>query len=41
VEGVSGEYFAKCKTTTPSRAAQDDAAAEQLWAISAKMCRLT
>ncbi len=34
VEGVSGQYFDKCKAVSPSQAAQDDAAAERLWAWS-------
>jgi len=41
VEGISGEYFANCKKTTPSRAAQDDAVAEKLWTVSAKMCGIS
>ena len=40
VEGVSGGYFADCRQREPSAAAQDDAAAQRLWALSAEMCRL-
>ena len=31
VANVSGEYFYKCKRSTPTREAQDDAAAKRLW----------
>lgn len=34
VEGVTGQYFDKCKAIATSKAAQDDAAAERLWAWS-------
>jgi hypothetical protein len=37
VEGVSGQYFDKCKPIMPTREAQDDAAAERLWKVSAEM----
>jgi retinol dehydrogenase-12 len=37
VAGVSGRYFARCRETAPSAAAQDDAAAAQLWAESARI----
>jgi len=37
VEGVSGEYFADCRSITPSRHALDDVAARRLWDISAAM----
>jgi len=37
VEGVSGQYFYKCRVTKPSDAALDDAAAARLWEISAEM----
>jgi NAD(P)-dependent dehydrogenase (short-subunit alcohol dehydrogenase family) len=40
VEGISGDYFAKCKNEALAGAALDDAAAEKLWSISAKMCGL-
>jgi NAD(P)-dependent dehydrogenase (short-subunit alcohol dehydrogenase family) len=39
VEGVSGKYFDKCAERTPSRAAQDDAGAKKLWAISEELTR--
>jgi NAD(P)-dependent dehydrogenase (short-subunit alcohol dehydrogenase family) len=32
--GISGEYWYKCALSTPSRAAQDDAAASRLWTAS-------
>ena len=31
VAGVTGEYFYKCKRSTPTKEAQDDASAERLW----------
>lgn len=31
VEGVTGEYFHKCRAIAPSQEARDDAAAERLW----------
>ncbi len=34
VEGVSGEYFARCKVKRPTKVARDEAAAERLWQIS-------
>ena len=34
VEGVTGQYFVKCKARKPSKAAQDDAAAQRLWEVS-------
>jgi NAD(P)-dependent dehydrogenase (short-subunit alcohol dehydrogenase family) len=37
VAEVSGRYFVKCKPATPSREAQNDAAARRLWDISAKL----
>ncbi|MBF5043017.1 SDR family oxidoreductase [Aggregicoccus sp. 17bor-14] len=37
VSGVSGEYFARCRRMRPSRAAQDEALAEKLWAKSAQL----
>jgi NAD(P)-dependent dehydrogenase (short-subunit alcohol dehydrogenase family) len=37
VEGVTGLYFAKCASAEPSAAAQDDAAAKQLWDVSAEL----
>lgn len=40
VDGVSGTYFAKCRPREPSKAARDDAAAERLWAVSARMVGL-
>jgi NAD(P)-dependent dehydrogenase (short-subunit alcohol dehydrogenase family) len=40
VEGVTGQFFTKCKPTTPSKAARDDAAATRLWAVSEQMVGL-
>jgi NAD(P)-dependent dehydrogenase (short-subunit alcohol dehydrogenase family) len=34
VEGVTGEYFVKCKPRQPRRWAQDPAAARRLWQVS-------
>ena len=40
VEGVSGLYFADCKRKQPARQAQDELAAEKLWALSVKLTGL-
>jgi NAD(P)-dependent dehydrogenase (short-subunit alcohol dehydrogenase family) len=37
VAQITGEYFAQCRVATPSKAAQDDAAAARLWEESAKL----
>lgn len=37
VAGKSGGYFSKCAPATPSRAAQDDAAARRLWQETARL----
>jgi NAD(P)-dependent dehydrogenase (short-subunit alcohol dehydrogenase family) len=37
VANTTGLYFAKCRPVTPSRAAQDDAAAKRLWQESARI----
>lgn len=37
VEGASGGYYFDCKLKTPSRAAEDDGAAERLWQQSERM----
>jgi len=37
VDGVSGEYFYKCRVAKPSTAALDAAAAARLWDISAEL----
>ncbi len=37
IASVSGEYFYKCRPTRPSRAAQDDVKAEQLWEESTRL----
>jgi retinol dehydrogenase 12 len=34
VEGITGKYFARVKSAEPTRAAQDQAAAARLWALS-------
>ena len=41
VEGVSGQYFAKCRTAKPTRAALDDGAARRLWELSERMVGAT
>jgi NAD(P)-dependent dehydrogenase (short-subunit alcohol dehydrogenase family) len=38
VANVTGEYFARCKPTTPSRRARDDDSARRLWQLSEKLC---
>ncbi len=40
VAHTSGLYFYKCKPVEPSKAAQDDAAAERLWEETAKLAGL-
>ena len=40
VEGVTGQFFTKCRPTTPSKAARDDAAAGRLWTVSEQMVGL-
>jgi retinol dehydrogenase-12 len=37
VEGITGQYFVKCKVTSPSPAGQDDEAAARLWKVSCEM----
>ena len=37
VNGVTGQYFTKCRVTKPSDAALDEAAAARLWEVSAEM----
>ena len=37
VEGVTGQYFYKCRVAKPSNAALDDAAAARLWDVSAEL----
>jgi NAD(P)-dependent dehydrogenase (short-subunit alcohol dehydrogenase family) len=37
VQGASGGYYFDCRLTPPTPAAQDDAAAEQLWQVSEKL----
>ncbi len=41
VAGVTGKYFHKCRPISPSKAAQDDAAAERLWNETAKIAGMT
>lgn len=41
VEGMSGGYFVDERQATPSLEAQDDAAAERLWAVSARLTGLS
>jgi NAD(P)-dependent dehydrogenase (short-subunit alcohol dehydrogenase family) len=40
VEGVSGEYFVKCKARPPKRWAQDPEAAARLWQVSEELVGL-
>ena len=40
VANVSGAYFYKCRPATPTKEAQDDAAAQRLWIESAKLAGL-
>ena len=37
VEGVTGEYFIRCRKRKPSRAARDEALAERLWQVSEQL----
>ena len=37
VANISGDYFYKCKVSTPTKEAQNDADAKRLWEISAKL----
>jgi NAD(P)-dependent dehydrogenase (short-subunit alcohol dehydrogenase family) len=37
VEGVTGQYFARCKPKQPAPSALDDAAAARLWDVSVKL----
>jgi len=40
VEGVSGQYFVKCKQARTSRLSRDEAVAKKLWDVSAKLTGL-
>ena len=40
VEGVSGQYFVKCKPRTPRKWARDDEAARRLWNVSEELVGL-
>ena len=40
VAGMTGGYFTKCRLTTPSREAEDDAAARRLWDETARLAGL-
>jgi NAD(P)-dependent dehydrogenase (short-subunit alcohol dehydrogenase family) len=40
VEGVTGKYFAKCKSKSFNQIAQDEKACQQLWELSVKMTNL-
>jgi len=37
VDGITGQYFYKCRVAKPSDAALDDAAAARLWEVSAEL----
>ena len=41
VEGVTGEYFVRCKVKQPSRRARDDEEAKKLWALSERLCGIS
>jgi NAD(P)-dependent dehydrogenase (short-subunit alcohol dehydrogenase family) len=41
VEGVSGEYFKRCRRVRPSKSGQDAALAAQLWVKSAQLTGVT
>lgn len=41
VEGVTGEYFQKCKIKQPSSRARDEASARRLWELSERLCGVT
>ena len=41
VEGVTGEYFLKCRIAKPSSKARDDASARRLWELSEKLTGVT
>ncbi len=41
VEGVSGEYFVKCKPARSSRQSYDEAAQRRLWDVSERLTGLT
>lgn len=41
VEGVTGEFFVRCKIATPSRQARDDDSARRLWQLSEQLCGVT
>jgi NAD(P)-dependent dehydrogenase (short-subunit alcohol dehydrogenase family) len=40
VDGVTGEYFHKCRSTIPSPEARDDTAAQRLWEETARLAGL-
>ena len=37
VEGITGQYFEKCRSVIPSRAALDESAARRLWEVSEQL----
>ncbi len=41
VEGVTGEYFARCQVARTSLRANDEGEAKRLWALSEKLCGVT
>ncbi len=41
VEGISGEYFVRCKVAKPSRQARDDNSARRLWELSEQLAGVT
>jgi retinol dehydrogenase 12 len=38
IEGVTGQYFAKCQIAEPTQRAQNDDDARRLWALSELLC---
>jgi NAD(P)-dependent dehydrogenase (short-subunit alcohol dehydrogenase family) len=41
VDGVTGEYFVKCKVAQPSKKARDDEQARKLWQLSEQLCGIS
>ena len=40
LEGATGKYFSDCAVSEPSRRANDEALAERLWDVSARLTGL-
>ena len=41
VDGVTGQYFAKCRITEPTKRGQNDDDAKRLWSLSEQLCGVT